>query len=163
MTVRIEKPAFNLREKFTELDGKLNKDEFPITPSFRARLSSPQNVANSITTKYNATSVIFDNYNGYNTTDSSYTVPIGGIYLVTFSNWWENYIANRGIVRLFVNGTQVLASYPYVAGGGTLAAEFVTILNGGDVLTLYVDNESGTAQNLSSSDLNNGWTATKIA
>ena len=103
MTVNITKSDFNLREKLKELDGKLNKVDFPLTPSFRADLSNNQTIANNTITKYAASTVHWDNFNGYNTTDYSYTIPIGGIYLITFMNWWGSSSGGRDIVMLYIN------------------------------------------------------------
>ena len=163
MTVRIQKPAVNIREKLAELDGKLNKVDFPLTPSFRADLSNNQTIGNNVATKYAASTVHWDNFNGYNTTDYSYTIPIGGIYLITFMNWWGSSSGGRDIVMLYINDTNVVRDYAYSPAGGTLSAEFVWNFSAGDVVTIYIQQSSGGSLTLDGSNLNNGWTGTKIA
>jgi hypothetical protein len=163
MTVRAHKPEFNFREKLKELDGKLNKVDFPLTPSFRADLSSNQAIAHNTATKYAASTVHWDNFNGYNTTDYSYTIPIGGIYLITFMNWWAAGGGDRDIVFLDINGTNVARDYSYSPAGGTLSAEFVWNFRSGDVVTIRIQQSSGGSLTLDANNLNNGWTGTKIA
>lgn len=163
MTVNITKSDFNLREKLKELDGKLNKVDFPLTPTFRADLASNQTISNGVFTKYAASTVYWDNFNAYDTTNHRYVVPIGGVYLITFMNWWASKPEARDIVGLYINGSNVARDYAFSPTGGTLSAEFVWNLSAGDYVELYIHQSSGSSQVLDSNDLNNGFTMTKIA
>jgi len=163
MTVRANKPAFNIREKLKELDGKLSKVDFPLTPTFRADLSNNQTISTGVFTKYTANVVHWDNFNGYDTTNHRYIVPISGIYLITFMNWWGAKPEGRDIVALYVNGSNVARDYAFSGAGGTLSAEFVWNLSAGDQVEIYLRHDAGSSQALDANDLNNGFTMTKIA
>ena len=162
MTVRANKPAFNIREKLKELDGKVSKNELK-APSFRADLSSNQSFSNGVNTKYAASTVHWDTHNAYNTSTYEYTVPIGGIYLITFMNWWGTSSGARDVVNLYINGSVVASDYAFTAAGGTLSAEFVWNLNADDKISIYVQQDSGGTLTFDANNQNNGFTATKIA
>lgn len=163
MTIRVNKQPVNIREKFAELDGKVNKNEPQRAPSFRADLSNNQSFANGVTTKYAASTVHWDTHNAYDTSTYEYVVPIGGIYLITFMNWWGTSSGDRDVVRLYVNGSVVASDYAFTPGGGTLSAEFVWNLNVNDRISIYIKQDSGGTLTFDANNQNNGFTATKIA
>ena len=78
-------------------------------------------------------------------------VPIGGVYLITFMNWWGSKPEFRDIVALYVNGSNVARDYAFSPTGGTLSAEFVWNLGAGDYVEIYLHQSSGSNQALDAS------------
>ena len=161
MTVRITKSEINIREKLTELEGR-SKEPAEI-PSFRADLNGNQNIPDSTYTLYNAQQVHWDNYNGFNSSDSSYTIPMNGVYLINFMQWWATKPEGRTILRVYVDGNAVTSDYMLSPAGGTASTTAVLELESGNKVQMYIHQASGSTTALDANDLNNGLSITKIA
>lgn len=161
MTVYASKPEINVREKLKELEG-LAKEPVE-TPTFRGDLNGNQNIPDATYTLYNVQTVHWDNYSGFDSIDSSYTIPISGKYLITFMQWWNNKPEGRSIMRVYVNGTAVTSDYHLTNAGGTMSTTAVLALDAGDKVQMYVWQNSGSTQAIDANDLNNGLSITKIA
>lgn len=162
MTVRITKSEINIREKLTELEGR-SKEPVEI-PTFRGDLfSSNQTIPDSTFTLYNMQHVHWDNYNGFNSSDSSYTIPINGVYLINFMQWWNSKPEGTTILRIYINGAAATSDYCLPPTGGSMSTTAMLALDAGDKVQMYIHQASGSAQDIDANDLNNGLTITKIA
>jgi hypothetical protein len=161
MTVRITKSEINIREKLTELEGR-SKEPVEI-PTFRGDLNGNQNIPDSVYTLYDVKTAHWDNYNGFDPSDSSYTIPINGVYLITFMQWWNNKPEGRSIMRVYVNGSAVTSDYHLTNAGGTMSTTAQLALDAGDKVQMYIHQNSGSTQAIDANDLNNGLGITKIA
>ena len=67
---------------FIDASGRVTK---PFQPHFKAQPSTAQNITSGSGTVVNYQSEIFDTFGIYNASASTFTAPIGGIYLITWN------------------------------------------------------------------------------
>jgi hypothetical protein len=100
MTVRVNKDAFNVREKLTELEGLANADDFKVIALSQKNTGMTLNTSS---TPVQFPNTIIDTHSGLSNTNSRYTIPVVGDYFVMFN---VNMLSNTNVttVRVQVDG-----------------------------------------------------------
>ena len=126
MTVRVNKDAFNVREKLTELEGLANADDFKVIASATKNTGMTLNTS-STPIEFPVTTI--DTHGGFSNTNSRYTVPVAGNYFVMFN---VNILANTNVsnVRVEVDGTAVSGNNLSYTNHPRMHFHFSTILDG---------------------------------
>ena len=106
MTVRVNKDAFNIREKLSELDYR---DIKPTVFAY-ARKSSGDTLATSAIALSFPTTII-DTHSGFSNDGRRYTVPVAGNYMVMFN---INALSNSNVTTVRIEKNGVAESNLYV-------------------------------------------------
>jgi len=126
-------------------------------PAFRAHLSTTQTISTGVVTKYAAATEVFDTNSCYDTTLYRFTPNVAGYYKIGFGNWWDS-LTGVSNARIYKNGSATLTRYEYSSGGSTQTIDGVLYMNGTtDYVELYVEQVSGSNQNLNSSSVQPGF------
>jgi len=103
MTVRVNKDAFNIREKFSELEGLANAGASKVIASATKNNGMTVNTS-STPIEFPVTTI--DTHGKFSNTNSRFTVPVAGDYFVMFN---VNILSNTNVtnVRIQVDGAAV--------------------------------------------------------
>lgn len=136
------------------------------TPAFSVQLGSTQSISETIATKMQFDSELFDTDNAFNTSTYEFTVPTGkaGIYAINALVRIDSQVSTNlaiAIFYLYKNGAVYKRAYDYFSGNYT-RTDSITISTlvdcaEGDYLSLYayinsIDNTGGNLNNLTYSD-----------
>ncbi len=124
-------------------------------PLYRNALQSSQSIPNTTATKVTLNSTAIDNYTGYTSANSTYTVQRAGLYLAGATVPFAASTGGRRNVGIAVNGTTYWGpGYQACQAGTTIATKTQAFsLQAGDTVTLEVEQDSGGSLALSSADV----------
>tara|TARA_R100001460_G_scaffold48120_1_gene86020 strand:+ start:375 stop:848 length:474 start_codon:yes stop_codon:yes gene_type:complete len=103
MTVRVNKDAFNIREKLSELEGLANAGASKVIASATKNTGM---TLNTVSTPVQFPVTTIDTHGKFSNTNSRFTVPVAGDYFVMFN---VNILSNTNVtnVRMQVDGAAV--------------------------------------------------------
>ncbi len=124
-------------------------------PLYRNALTSSQSIPNTTATKVTLNSTAIDNYTGYTSANSTYTVQRAGLYLAGATVPFAASTGGRRNVGIGVNGTTYWGPGYQATPAGTVIATKTQIfsLDVNDTVTLEVQQDSGGSLALSSADV----------
>lgn len=124
-------------------------------PLYRNALFSSQSIPNNTATKVTLNSTAIDNYLGYTSSNSTYTVQRAGLYLAHGNVPFAANTGGHRNVGITINGTTYWGPGYQATVAGTVIATKTQIfsLQAGDTVTLEVAQDQGGSLALSSADV----------
>ena len=124
---------------------------FDNRPMMLAEQTVAQSVPNNTFTKITFTTLLYDNFGGYSTGLSTYTVQLAGIYRVSGQIQWTANATPARFIRVLHNGTStgLLSVSDNCSADITTSSALTTLVSCsiGDTLVIQGDQNSGVALN----------------